>query len=138
MVMNDCIFCKIINHELPCFKIYEDDLVLAFLNINPVTEGHTLIIPKKHYENVFDIEIESLERISAVSKKISLKMKEGLNVDSITIFQSNGKIGEQEIMHYHMHLIPRRKSDNFRINNCLCSKQTPNKELEQILNKIKL
>jgi histidine triad (HIT) family protein len=136
--MSDCIFCKIVNHELPCFKVYEDELVLAFLNINPVTDGHTLIIPKKHYENIFEIDEETIERVGSVSKKIALKMKEVLNIDSINIFQSNGESAEQEIMHYHMHLIPRKDNDNFRINNCLCPKKVSQEELETILNKIKL
>jgi len=61
--MENCIFCKIINNEIPCYKIYEDDLVLAFLDVNPIVDGHVLIIPKKHFENIFDIEEKYLERI---------------------------------------------------------------------------
>lgn len=137
--MEDCIFCKIVNKQLPCFKVYEDELVLAFLNINPVTDGHTLIIPKKHYQDIFDIDEKTLQRIVQVSKKISLKTKQNLlDVEGVTIFQSNGKIAEQEIMHYHMHLIPRRQTDTFIINNSLCPKNTNNQLLEQVLNKIKL
>jgi len=136
--MENCVFCKIVNHEIPCYRVYEDELVLAFLNINPVTDGHTLIIPKKHYENIFEIDNNTIERIASISKKIALKMKTNLDIDAINIFQSNGKDAEQEIMHYHMHLIPRKENDGFRINNCLCSKKVSNKKLEQILNKINI
>ena len=66
----DCIFCKIINGDIPCFKIYEDELVLAFLDINPDSDGHTLIIPKKHFRDLEDIDLETLARINEVSKKL--------------------------------------------------------------------
>ena len=133
----NCIFCKIVKKELPCFKVYEDDLVLAFLNINPVTLGHTLLIPKKHFENIFDIDENILERIAEVSKKIALKM-ESIDAEGVTVFQSNGKIAEQEIMHYHMHLIPRRKSDTFRINSVLKPLVLIEDQFKNILEKIKI
>lgn len=133
----NCIFCKIVKKELPCFKVYEDDLVLAFLNINPVTLGHTLLIPKKHFENIFDIDENILERIAEVSKKIALKM-ESIDAEGVTVFQSNGKIAEQEIMHYHMHLIPRRKSDTFKINSVLKPLVLNEDQFKNILEKIKI
>lgn len=136
--MNDCIFCKIIKQELPCFKVYEDELVLAFLNLYPATDGHTLIIPKKHYKNIFDINNNDLKRIIEVAQIISLKMKKELQVDGVNLFQSNGEIAEQEIMHFHLHLIPRREDDNFRINDCIPSKKVSDKELEKTLIKIKI
>jgi len=133
----NCIFCKIVNNKLSSFKVYEDDLVLAFLNINPVTLGHILLIPKKHFENIFDIDKITLERIADVSKKIALKMKD-VGAEGVTVFQSNGKIAEQEIMHYHMHLIPRRKSDSFRINSVLKPLILDEDQFKNILEKIKI
>ncbi|MDD2548156.1 MAG: HIT family protein [Candidatus Pacebacteria bacterium] len=135
----DCVFCKIVNNELPSYKVYEDDLVLAFLDLNPVSLGHTLIIPKKHYQNIFDIENKVLKRIAKVSKIIASKLKENLDdVSGVNIFQSNGKIAEQVVMHYHMHIIPRRKQDNFRINDCLKSLKLEHNQFKDILNKIKV
>ena len=134
-----CVFCKIVNHELPSYKVYEDDLVLAFLDINPVSKGHTLIIPKKHFENIFDIDEKTLERIAKVSKIIAIKIKENLDdVLGINVFQSNGKTAEQEIMHYHMHIIPRRKNDNFKITNCFKSLKLEDQQFNIILNKIRI
>jgi len=139
MKQEDCIFCKIVNKELPCFKVYEDDLVLAFLSIGPAALGHTLVIPKDHYENIFDIDEEVLKKIAEVSKKIAIQMKNNLeDVYGVNIFQSNGRIAEQEVMHYHMHIIPRRENDGFRINSCLKSLKLEDNQFKSILEKIKL
>jgi len=110
--MENCIFCKIINKEIPCYKIYEDEFVLAFLDINPVVIGHTLIIPKKHFENIFKTEDEYLERIITVSKKISLKMKEVLGIEGINLYQANGSVAGQTVDHFHLHVLPRKEGDN--------------------------
>lgn len=102
--MNNCIFCKIINKEIPSYKVYEDDKVLAFLDVNPTTYGHTLIIPKKHILDYEEIDLETLNHINQVGKEIFLKLKEKLNPSSIQLVQNNGKL--QEVKHYHLHLIP--------------------------------
>lgn len=106
----NCIFCKIINGEIPSYTIYEDEEVKAFLDINPMSPGHTLIIPKKHYENLDDIDMNVLIHINEVSKKINLLLKEKLNVDGLTIIQNNGDV--QDVKHYHMHLKPYYKENN--------------------------
>ena len=135
----DCVFCKIVNKELPCYKVYEDDFVLAFLDNKPTALGHTLIIPKEHYENIFDIDSEVLKRISEVSKIIANKMRESLgDVLGVSIFQSNGKVAEQVVMHYHMHVIPRRIKDDFRVNNCLKSLELEDNQFKIILDKISI
>ncbi|MDD5098682.1 MAG: HIT family protein, partial [Candidatus Pacebacteria bacterium] len=110
--MENCIFCKIINNEIPCYKIYEDEFVLAFLDINPVVIGHTLIIPKKHFENIFEAEDEYLERIITASKKISLKMKEALGVEGINLYQANGLIAGQTVFHFHLHILPQKQGES--------------------------
>jgi len=112
VIMENCIFCKIANREIPCYKIYEDDLVLAFLDINPVVSGHVLVIPKKHFESIFEADEEYLERIIVVAKKISLKMKEALGVEGVNLYQANGSIAGQTVFHFHLHVLPRTAGDS--------------------------
>lgn len=102
--MNDCVFCKIIKGELPSYKIYEDDIVLSFLSIDPYKYGHTLIIPKKHYVDYTDIDLETLNHINKIGKEIYNKLNINLKPDGIKLIQNNGS--EQEVKHYHLHLIP--------------------------------
>ena len=100
----DCLFCKIINGDIPCFKIYENDDVLAFLDINPDTDGHTLIIPKKHFTDLDDIDLKTLESINKASKEIKKILEEKLRCIGISLLQNNGSC--QEVKHYHLHLKP--------------------------------
>ncbi len=105
--MEDCIFCKIIKGEIPCFKVYEDDKVLAFEDINPVAEGHTLIIPKAHAENLWEISTEDLTAVQLASKKVIQGIKDALNPLGVAVLQLNGRGANQVVMHYHLHLVPR-------------------------------
>ena len=98
------IFCKIINGEIPSYKLYEDEFVLAFLDISPQTNGHTLIIPKKHYLDFDDITDETLEHIKETARYIKKLLTNKLNCDGITFLQNNGCC--QEVKHYHLHVIP--------------------------------
>lgn len=102
--MENCIFCKIINGELSSMKVYEDDLVLAYLDINPDCDGHTLIIPKKHYKDIFDIPEAVLSHIYKVSKKIMKELEEKLGCNGFSLLQNNGEV--QEVKHYHLHIKP--------------------------------
>jgi len=104
--MDNCIFCKIVKGEIPCFKIFEDDKVLAFADINPITDGHLLIIPKKHAENIWEISEDYLLAIHRTSKKLANAIKSALNPDGVAVLQLNGKGVNQVVMHYHLHLIP--------------------------------
>jgi len=103
------IFCKIIKGEIPSYTLYEDDIVKVFLDVNPNHNGHTLIVPKKHYENFFDIDDDTLHYILKVAKDISSLLKEKLNYDGISLAQNNG-LG-QEVKHFHLHLIPRYNNE---------------------------
>ncbi len=107
MEQKECIFCKIIEGQIPCFKIYEDEKVLAFADINPITKGHTLIIPKIHAENIWEIPEEYLIAICGAAKKLAQAVKKALNPVGVAFLQLNGKGAGQVVMHYHMHLIPR-------------------------------
>lgn len=109
----DCLFCKIIEGSIPSKTIYEDELVKVFLDINPNTNGHCLIIPKKHIVTVKEVDSILTTHILEVEKKIYDLLKEKLNIKGLTIVQNN-ELG-QEVKHYHVHLIPRYEDDNWNI-----------------------
>ena len=106
----DCIFCKIINGEIPCNKIYENDYVFAFLDINPDSDGHTLIIPKKHFTDLDDIDESTLTEIFKAAKHLKNVLEEKLECTGISLLQNNGSC--QEVKHYHLHLKPYYKDKN--------------------------
>lgn len=109
--MEDCIFCKIIKGEIPSFEVYEDDKVLAFEDINPISQGHTLIIPKMHAENLWEIPGEDLTAIHITSQKIIRAIRDVLNPSGVACLQLNGRGVNQVVMHYHLHLIPRTSGE---------------------------
>lgn len=100
----DCIFCKIIDGSIPSYTIYEDDIVKCFLDINPEANGHCLIIPKKHYKDINDIDNDTLMHIFDVAKDIKKLLEDKLNINGLTFIQNNGDV--QDVKHYHLHLKP--------------------------------
>ena len=110
--MTDTIFTKIINRELPAEIIYEDEFVIAFLDIAPIHKGHTLVVPKKQFVNIFDGDSESLAQMMRVGHKLGLAIKESLAADGINLSMNNGEAAGQEVPHAHLHIIPRFKGDN--------------------------
>jgi histidine triad (HIT) family protein len=137
--MEDCVFCKIINNEIPSYKIYEDDLVLAFLDIHPAVKGHTLIIPKKHTKDIFEIEEKYLERIISVAQKISNKMKDNFNADGVNLYHASGSAAEQSVFHFHLHIIPRRKDDNIDFTGVVANKEAVSEEeFDEAVAKLKI
>jgi histidine triad (HIT) family protein len=109
-----CIFCKIINGEIPSYKIYEDESTFAFLDIKPVNPGHTLIIPKKHYQNLEEISETDLQSLILVVKKIGAKIKQELGVPGYNCYENNDPVAGQVIPHLHFHIIPRLENDGFK------------------------
>ena len=105
--MAECVFCKIVKGDLPCFKVYEDERVLAFEDINPISEGHTLIIPKRHAENLWEISGEDLAAIHLVSQKVVHAFRKVLKPSGLAALQLNGQGANQMVAHYHLHLVPR-------------------------------
>ena len=99
------IFCKIVKGEIPSKKIYEDDEVLVIMDVNPRSNGHVLVIPKKHYQDLFDIDYSTLNHIMGIAQKISKKLIEKLDCDGVTLEQNNGI--SQEVKHFHLHVIPK-------------------------------
>ena len=108
--MDNCIFCKIANGSINSNTIYEDDLVRVFMDANPVSVGHLLIVPKKHYENILDMPNELLMHEQVVARDMLKLLKDKLNIDGLTLTQNN--LYGQEVKHYHLHLIPRYVNDN--------------------------
>lgn len=111
--MSDCLFCKIAKKKIPSSIIYEDDSVLAFLDINPKTKGHTVIIPKEHSENILTIKKESWVHLTQVIPKIARAVVKASDSDGFNLKVNNGESAGQEIMHTHVHVIPRKKEDHY-------------------------
>ena len=111
--MNDCIFCKIVKKEIPCNKIYEDNDVLVFLDIAPVNAGHALVIPKKHFVNIYETPEDILIEMMKAVKKISHAIKDGLSADGINVTMNNDPAAGQVVFHSHIHIIPRIANDGF-------------------------
>lgn len=114
--MSDCIFCKIINGDIPSAKVFENEHVLAFLDISQVSKGHTLVIPKVHKENVFELTNEQAKQIFEVVPSIANAIKKEFNPVGLNILQNNGEQAGQSVFHFHMHIIPRYgKGDGFGV-----------------------
>lgn len=105
--MSDCIFCKIIDGEIPSTKVYEDENVLAFLDISQVTKGHTLIIPKQHMENVYELSPEAAGHVFQAAPKVASAIKEAFQPIGLNLLSNTGEAAGQSVFHFHLHLIPR-------------------------------
>ncbi|NQJ22325.1 HIT family protein [Streptococcus suis] len=105
--MSDCIFCKIVAGEIPASKVYENDHVLAFLDITQVTKGHTLVIPKKHFRNVLDMDAETAGQVFAAVPAIARQLTEKLGASGLNIVNNNEEAAGQTVFHTHIHLLPR-------------------------------
>ena len=108
---NDCVFCAIAAGEIPCFKVYEDESVLAYLDINPFAEGHTLVIPKVHADDLQGIDDAALADLVVHVKRIAAHVKEALGCDGYNIMQNNGAAAGQTVRHIHFHIVPRWEGD---------------------------
>ncbi len=112
----DCIFCKILNGEIPSFKLYEDDQTFAFMDINPAHPGHVLVIPKFHSPNIFEIPPEWIFASMTTVQKLALVVQETLTPDGINIVQANGEGAAQSVQHFHIHVLPRTNGDGLKLN----------------------
>jgi len=112
----DCIFCKIIAGEIPCFKLYEDDATLAFMDINPANEGHSLIVPNAHSANLFEVSPAALSATTRTAQKIAIAIQEVLDPPGMNLLQCNGQAAAQSVQHFHMHVLPRQMGDELRLN----------------------
>ncbi len=111
----ECIFCKIAQNKMPSYKIYEDDKVMAFLDIHPVNFGHVLVVTKEHYENLLMTPDNLAEYLVIVAKRIAKALQEALLAEGINFMINNGKSAGQEIFHTHLHVIPRFRGDGLKL-----------------------
>ncbi len=110
-----CVFCKIINGEIPSFKIYETEDLVAFLDISQATKGHTLIVPKKHFENLLALDEETLKKISVAQKEVANILSKKLGTSAFNFVNNCGSVAGQSVMHVHFHVIPRYENDDFKM-----------------------
>jgi histidine triad (HIT) family protein len=111
-IMNvSCPFCNIVSGQAPASIVYEDATVLAFMDLNPTSIGHTLVIPRAHWENMYEIPEKTLAEMAPVIKRICVGVKKAVGADGISILQLNGKAAGQVVMHFHVHVIPRFSKD---------------------------
>lgn len=114
MEKNDCIFCKIVNGDCPSYKIFENEYAYAFLDISKDVYGHTLVIPKKHFENIFDCDEKYLSEVIKAVKTVANHYK-SLGFDAVNIINASGKEAEQCVFHLHFHIIPRKSNDGLKV-----------------------
>lgn len=115
--MTDCIFCKIISKDIPSYPVYEDDKVYAFLDITQTTKGHTLVIPKKHVKDLFELDEETAQDVFARIPKIARAMEKAFpDMEGLNMLNNNRELAYQSVFHSHIHLIPRySKDDDFKV-----------------------
>ena len=111
----DCIFCKIVSGEIPSHKIDEDDKTLAFMDINPWTRGHSLVIPKAHSRNIYDADPGDVAAMHVAAQRLAQKMRDRLNCEGINVVQSNEAAAMQTVFHTHVHVIPRYSHDGLKL-----------------------
>ncbi len=111
----DCLFCKIVSGDIPCTKIYENDKVLSFMDINPINDGHVLVIPKNHGATIHDLPQSDYLAVMSATQEIAKSVKKALNPDGMNIFQLNGEAANQVVPHLHVHILPRWSGDGLEI-----------------------
>ncbi|MGB4985688.1 MAG: HIT domain-containing protein [Erysipelotrichaceae bacterium] len=127
-----CIFCKIINNEIPSYKVYEDEEIIAILDISQLTYGHTLIMPKKHYDNFWQADPQTISKIMNKANEVSQLICQKLNSKGCNIFTNTNEVAGQTVLHWHVHILPRYENDDFKINEI-----SHDYNKEEILKKIK-
>ena len=131
---NNCVFCAIAEGEIPSFKVYEDDFVLAYLDINPFSKGHTLVIPKEHSSGLIETSDETLAVLISRVKKVANHLKNALPCDGFNILQNNGEAAGQTVMHIHFHIVPRYGKEEITFN----SQKGDMEELKALADKIRM
>ncbi len=107
----DCIFCKIVAGEIPCFKLYEDDQTIAFMDINPFSDGHCLAVPKAHFKDVFSISPDAMAATARTAARVATAVDATVQPDGLNLIQANGPAAGQTVFHFHFHIFPRADGD---------------------------
>ncbi len=131
----DCLFCEIARGAIPSATIYEDSHFRVFLDVNPATRGHALIVPREHFDNIYDMDAETAGRIFSLATCIARAMRDGLGCDGLNVVQNNGRVAGQTVNHFHLHLIPRYEDDG--LNLLWPQKEITKEEMETIRKSIK-
>lgn len=131
---DNCIFCKLANGEIPTRTLYEDDMFRIILDAGPLTRGHALILPKKHAENIFELDEETAGKAYRLAKQFGAKMVAALHADGMNILQNNGRAAGQSVFHFHIHLIPRYHGDGVALG--MEGGSEPEYDLDQVLEEI--
>ena len=116
IMKEDCIFCKIAKGSIHSATVYEDSHFTVILDVNPATKGHCLIIPKEHFDNIYDLDGETAGKLFALATCIARAMRDALKCDGLNLVQNNGEIAGQTVNHFHLHLIPRYEGDGLNLN----------------------
>ena len=130
----ECLFCKIVRGEIPSFKVYEDEKTLAFLDIRPVNPGHTLVVPKKHAENIFDIPPDDWTAVAEATRVLAIAIEKAVSADGVNLAMNNREHAGQLVPHAHVHIIPRKKGDGLEL---WPQRPYPEGEAEDVAEKIK-
>jgi histidine triad (HIT) family protein len=131
--MSVCIFCRIVRGEAPAFRVHEDELTSVFMDINPVTDGHTLVVTREHFDNVFAATPEALEAVARSAKRVADAIHRVLQPDGLMIFQLNGTAAGQSVFHYHMHLMPRAHGEPLALHTRVAGNPVRLRELAEAL-----
>lgn len=129
-----CIFCKIINKEIPGKIIYEDDVCLAFLDLSQATYGHTLVIPKEHFNNILEVDDDTLAHLMKVVKKLGNEIITKLDAKGLNVLTNTNEVAGQTVNHFHVHILPRYQEDELTIDFIDHSEDT---NLDEVYNKLK-
>ncbi len=111
-----CVFCKIVAGQIPCFRLFEDDATIAFMDINPASQGHALVVAKGHWPTIFDIPGEIVGRVAATAQRVANAERMALSPDGVNLIQANGPGAAQSVPHFHIHVLPRWTGDGLAIN----------------------
>ena len=132
---DDCIFCKLANGVFPTRVVYEDETFTVIMDNGPVTKGHSLILPKEHYDNIYELPDEVASKALVLAKKMAVHMKQVLKADGFNVIQNNEPVAGQTVFHFHMHLIPRYENDGQDLN--MAATHPSDEELDSVLKQIK-
>lgn len=112
----ECVFCRIIAGEIPCFRLYEDEQTLAFMDINPANDGHALVIPKQHSRDLFSVSPEALAAVAATAQRVARAVDLAMKPEGLNLVQCNGEAAGQSVLHFHVHVLPRKMDDGLEMN----------------------